>query len=594
MRLFVLEMPHKIPFFARIYDVTNPKICLQDIRLSLNSLGYSKYAAPLGQTAVSFDFGPSVSPLLPSLNQEISIKQSPSLLSNTTSSPSNPKVSINEGKGLIWPIYVLRGNGDVILVHNSLENSYASRKIYGPLTMRPPAEDNYGVDASSLICLDTTPPILVIATSSMMIYHCIAMDVSSTSHSEPDYSQYREPDETTGHELVLSPNIESANFSRALTPRSALVVVEEESYSTPSNEKILYVLESLELVLSLTSIAEQELYSPVRLLKSAASPQIYSCCAEAGIFLINVTCVQQLKQSQFLTEELEASIVEYLVCTKPISSSSAPASIPLGIATRPKRGRFLVAVLLSTGEILTQNMTSIHLSSLEYIDQSVEEPKLDPSVSFAAYINQIFKRTMNAPLIKSEIKEEPDIQALLLVLMNATELIRKEYLVRMEKASEIMSKRAKFLVSSKEFQFEEFSRLESEQHVLQELINHIIQRYNKVFNRQEELSQRVEKVLETLQIRLNHLSEAEITCKSELEELSKIVNAFKNKRDQIKMKIKYQQALREKNESDKKGNFPLLTRQIQSVRSILSHQGQVIQELVGKLNKIKKPQAIMA
>lgn len=49
-------------------------------------------------------------------------------------------------------------------------------KILGPLPMIPAAEDNYGYDACALLCLPCVPGILVIATETGTLYHCIVLE----------------------------------------------------------------------------------------------------------------------------------------------------------------------------------------------------------------------------------------------------------------------------------------------------------------------------------------------------------------------------------------------------------------------------------
>lgn len=49
-------------------------------------------------------------------------------------------------------------------------------KLLGPLPMHPAAEDNYGYDACAVLCLPCVPNILVIATESGMLYHCVVLD----------------------------------------------------------------------------------------------------------------------------------------------------------------------------------------------------------------------------------------------------------------------------------------------------------------------------------------------------------------------------------------------------------------------------------
>lgn len=47
--------------------------------------------------------------------------------------------------------------------------------VLGSLTMYPPAVDNYGIDCCSIMCIQTTPPIVVIADCSGKIYHAILL-----------------------------------------------------------------------------------------------------------------------------------------------------------------------------------------------------------------------------------------------------------------------------------------------------------------------------------------------------------------------------------------------------------------------------------
>ncbi|MGH0169194.1 UNVERIFIED_CONTAM: hypothetical protein FKN15_066929 [Acipenser sinensis] len=49
-------------------------------------------------------------------------------------------------------------------------------KPVGPLPMHPAAEDNYGYDACAVLCLPCVPNILVIATESGTLYHCVVLE----------------------------------------------------------------------------------------------------------------------------------------------------------------------------------------------------------------------------------------------------------------------------------------------------------------------------------------------------------------------------------------------------------------------------------
>lgn len=58
-------------------------------------------------------------------------------------------------------------------------------KLLGPLPMHPAAEDNYGYDACAVLCLPCIPNILVIATESGMLYHCVVLDAEEDEEQVP-------------------------------------------------------------------------------------------------------------------------------------------------------------------------------------------------------------------------------------------------------------------------------------------------------------------------------------------------------------------------------------------------------------------------
>lgn len=58
-------------------------------------------------------------------------------------------------------------------------------KLLGPLPMHPAAEDNYGYDACAVLCLPCIPNILVIATESGMLYHCVVLDGEEDDEQVP-------------------------------------------------------------------------------------------------------------------------------------------------------------------------------------------------------------------------------------------------------------------------------------------------------------------------------------------------------------------------------------------------------------------------
>lgn len=55
--------------------------------------------------------------------------------------------------------------------------------------MHPAAEDNYGYDACAILCLPCVPNILVIATQSGVLYHCVVLE----GEEEDDQTVSRTP-----------------------------------------------------------------------------------------------------------------------------------------------------------------------------------------------------------------------------------------------------------------------------------------------------------------------------------------------------------------------------------------------------------------
>ena len=68
-------------------------------------------------------------------------------------------------------VFVLQDCGDVYKVPLTSIDVTPSA-----LGMHPPAEDNYGSDATSLLVLPTDPPCLVIANASGVLHHCVYLD----------------------------------------------------------------------------------------------------------------------------------------------------------------------------------------------------------------------------------------------------------------------------------------------------------------------------------------------------------------------------------------------------------------------------------
>lgn len=53
---------------------------------------------------------------------------------------------------------------------------YRTPIIRGPLQMFPPADDNYGSEASHIMIMNTIPPCVVISSHNGIVYHALMLE----------------------------------------------------------------------------------------------------------------------------------------------------------------------------------------------------------------------------------------------------------------------------------------------------------------------------------------------------------------------------------------------------------------------------------
>ncbi|CAG2110061.1 unnamed protein product [Medioppia subpectinata] len=537
----------------RIFDIHEEETPIQVIDLSATAdtntsiphFGVSAFAASLGDNAVSFDFGPTISKCY-------------------DVEPS----TVTSADECLTPIYVLRGNGDVLLVYSSLKYPYVSNNVFGPLTMRPPAEDNYGADACSIVCLDCVPPVLVIATCFGVIHHCIALDGDNELDSK--------------HTLLPQPT--------------------------------LYVYETIELSLSLTTSPDsvQDMSCTLTLHKDNMIPMRYFCSHSCGLHAISFPFVSQLKskdEKQFREEE---SIVEHLICTKPIAGGNESVDdrdvsiVPLGVGIGVQNGYTFVLVMLSSGELIGRRLTPTYIAhifdeennGLEDLESNILSDISVPKVDFNEYIKQLLKRNASVPLLKSKEPTNKELSHNLELVLTATDTLKTEYIKRYDLVANAIEKRAKVLSTDKEIQLKELNKCLSEKDSIMNALIVLVDKYDKTKECQELLTERINKVLECLQFKRPELSGPEIQLRDELNLIRERVSAHRIQLQQIQVKCTYQTQhnlpiVDSTQHTSQKGSHlthkPIPTpNQIKGIKDMLTNQGQLVAELVQSLNKLNK------
>ncbi|XP_023244766.1 nuclear pore complex protein Nup88-like [Centruroides sculpturatus] len=479
----------------RIYDVTNPQIPFQVIALScvepsfyLTSNSRTSFSSCLGETAVSFDFGPPI-----------------------TTAERNSEIKDHE-LDIIWPIFILKGNGDVYVVHSNLKKRSQS-KVKGPLTMYPSAIDNYGIDNCSLMCLQVMPPVLVISTSYGTLYHCIVINY-----------------------------LEKENLS--------------ESNEETEYHPILYVYEKVELELTLTPADEKDdtEFCPIHLYKDFSSNVRYYCTHIAGIHGIALPLIQKLEQfaevddaENFLPQlEHQESIVEHVICSQPLSTTAPAPILGFGLTISPVR-TVLISLLSSWEFICLPLFLDQQFYHLNYLSSFQPKNGLSQKQikanSFMHYMNNILRHSVTTPLLKSNLisdDSQPSPQEWLQLLNNVTQRLREEYIEKLDTAIIQARKRIEVLKELKKQQTKDIDDCMNIKEHLSSKEEALAEKYEDAYNVQQKLVQRIEKVLQKLQYSLPVLSDAEIEMKQDLKTLDDKLKKLKLSFEQIQLKFQNQ------------------------------------------------------
>lgn len=504
------------------------------------------YAASLGEIAVAFDFGPISSP------------------------PRQLGGRIKEQ--VVYPLYVLYENGETYLSYTSLSNSVTLTKPAGPLPMYPAAEDNYGYDACAILCLPCVPSILVIATETGTLYHCVVLE------SE-------EEDEAGAVEKWI----------RGTEP-------------VPS----LYVFECVELELTLKVATgedeepqEFDFTCPIRLHRDPLCQQRYHCTHEAGVHSVGLIWVNKLQkflqsgeEDKDSLQELAAEkrcIVEHILCTRPLlTSQSAPVRGFL-IVSDLSLGATMICITNTFECILLPLLSSIRPPSPPLLCShpgpgSGSSPLRGLAEdSFEQHIRNILARSSTNPIVlKAGDKDSsPPPAECLQLLSRATQVFSEEYILKQDLAREEMQRRVKLLTGQKNKQLEEMALCKEERMTLREAAERLADKYEDAKYRQETIMNRVKRVLGSLQSRLPILSNSEKDMKKELQTISDQLKHLDNCIKQVNMKMDYQKTQVDKDAPAARTTVSLNAHQKKVVQDVLREQGQQIGDMMKQIKDIK-------
>ncbi|XP_034557608.1 nucleoporin 88 [Notolabrus celidotus] len=505
------------------------------------------YAASLGEIAVAFDFGPITSP--------------PRQLAGLCSKEQ-----------LVYPLYILYENGETYLSYTSQTNGVRLSTPVGPLPMYPAAEDNYGYDACAILCLPCVPSILVIATETGTLYHCVVLE--------------SEDEEETG---AVEKWIRGGEAVPAL-----------------------YVFECVELELTLKVATgedeepqEFDFTCPIRLHRDPLCQHRYHCTHEAGVHGVGLIWVNKLQkflqsgeEDKDSLQELAAEkrcIVEHILCTRPLPTSGSAPVRGFLIVSDLALGATMICITSSYECILLPLLSSIRPPSPPLLC-SHPGPGSGSSPlrgladdSFEQHIRNILARSSTNPLVlKAGDKEtSPPPPECLQLLSRATQVFREEYILKQDMAREEMQRRVKLLTGQKNKQLDEMTLCREDKMSLREDAERLADKYEDAKYRQETIMNRVKKVLGSLQSHLPILSNSEKDMRKELQTINDQLKHLDNSIKQVNMKMDYQKTQVDKDTPSARSTVSLNVQQKKVVQDVLREQGQQIGDMMKQIKDIK-------
>ncbi|XP_050544889.1 nuclear pore complex protein Nup88 [Daktulosphaira vitifoliae] len=526
--------------------LTNDKNCLRLFKVE-NNLGKlasvwqlgpqsSRLSVSLGDTAVDFDFAP---PVL--LGEKV------------RSEPS-----------IIWPILVLLGNGEVLCLNTTVDDSMTiqSAKLTGPLSMYPPADDNYSEDACSILVLETVPPSVVIASNFGELYNCLLLPVIQNQ------------DEYMSNEKQL--------------------------------EYSLHIIETIELELGINISDVNDDYGSSNILQlknDFGVPSRYWCLHNTGVHSVTIPLGELLEEfSKTVNDEQQASpdilgqsFVEYYICTGLMNGETKPIK-GFSVINFPTD---LLVTMLSNGEVVTQSIpdyihnkasiANLYIANDENeLDNQTESTENNDINNFSSFISTLLQTGNGSKNTLLKLGSDIPPHIVMQMILQSMTTMREDTIKKHKTVSEEIERRVRMLINAKERQLLEMQKLEEARLKLQEDVENKAEKLDEINNKQEELTKRASTVL----MKLVSVTPESVSTKKkrELLEMYKSKMTTMNKRiEELKDKwnIIQQESISSNRQTSGNRSFRLTLEQELVIKGNLSEMGSTILELEKKVRDLR-------
>lgn len=644
--------------FIRIYSTDQHQEPLTFINLQPLSPTPLSSKSLLGDTFVSFDFSemlemktknPSThQSTTQSFNQSInqSINQSANHLTTSTN-PSTTSVPA-------WHVFFLMSNGQVFYATVVFDGVNTFRHIlHGCMRMYPAADDNYGLDACSLLHLPTTPPLLIIATQDGHLHHSLILNPEAANCYDDDddgagddsitgggrnqggnvsHSGGGNVDRRGGRDRSFKgsgggrgdgedygSDVDDSSFLKAIrnmsssfnTSGRALCIDNRGINSNPDNKKALYVYQTvqLELQLSTPSLTNAEsnvvggdngggnggvgaFYNyPIVLQRDASNKYRYHCRQPCGLHSIMPLWLNSIEKFFGADNEDEPwqyddnTIVEHVICTSPLACPQSPKLIGVTQLNDPFLGSHLITL---TSQYTLTIIPYLQSHKLETHPLKIESPFNHPyssrSEDFVAKVTRMLIKDTNNPIMSGPLDANLKAEECFSLLCRSTQVFRTEYIAKYDLVRVELDKNICRLEKVKQRQIAEQVRLaggmDEYRHVQEALINKL----NSVLEKQADLCSRLNRLTHDAEKGISFLSDAENSALTRLKQLDKIVQKHSQSLSLLKKKCSYNGEVIS-NTHQKKDALYLTPEKSHSVKKLLKNEGEEIANLIKTLKR---------
>ncbi|XP_018374219.1 PREDICTED: nuclear pore complex protein Nup88 [Trachymyrmex cornetzi] len=498
----------------------------------------------LGETAVDFDFA------TPTLRK-------PEMFVDKNTNEIKESIDWNQ---IEWPILVLRGNGEVLIVRgNVLLENCENPVVLGSLSMYPSTDDNYGIDSCSIMCLQTTPPIVVVAMCTGKIYHAILLReiLDDDDDDRKTWSQYG------------------------------------SNYSLHTPDDALYVYECVELELGLLFTDDDKKYNcPIHLHCDKGNKSRYFCSHNAGIHMVSLPMVSQLEElihdnsGNYLPSLLNQSVLQYLFSTrtKHTNIDEATPILGFGLLQEP----CVLIALLHTGVVIDLSVIDLYyLPRIEQLEPVMNTAKKVNKEPFDVYIKKLLRRDVSQPITKIGSRSMSLSESLEL-LYHATNIFRTQHFVRHDKVREEISKKVRALKALKSHLLKELDTLMETKKELRQTAERLAERYEDINDKQKELACRAEEVLRLVNYKEPLMTSIERAEAEELKKMDMKIHDMQIRLEQLKKKSAQQTVHTNGTEFNEKRKEIVFTHnQEKAAKENLCHMAKNIKNLVDQVKQIK-------